>query len=48
MLQKWYFDVISIPYTPIIIFALGLVTGLLITRGRARRRKKKSMYIYRM
>lgn len=48
MLEKWYFDVITIPYTPAVIFLAGILTGLLIRRGTSRKKKRKSMYIYRM
>lgn len=48
ILKKWYYSIVSIPYTPVIIFAAGLLIGLLIRKGTTRKKRKRSMYIYRM
>lgn len=44
----WYRVIIGFPYTPYIMFTAGLLTGLLIRSGNAKRKKRKSMYVYRM
>jgi hypothetical protein len=46
-LEQWYKKAMDYKYTPIIIFAAGLLLGLTIRMFRTRKRRK-SNYIYRM
>lgn len=48
MIKHWYYDVMNFPYTPVIIFAAGLIIGLIFRIGTSKRKRKHSMYIYRM
>lgn len=44
----WYSAAINYRYTPIILFSSGLLLGLLLKKLSFKRKRKKSMYIYRM
>lgn len=47
-LKQWYKAAMSYKHTPWIIFALGILIGLFLKKIRFNRRKKRSMYLYRM
>lgn len=47
-LEQWYKIAMEYKYTPAITFAAGLLLGLTFRFFRFRRKKKRSMYIYRM
>ena len=47
-LQSLYKQAMAFKYTPVILFAMGLVLGLVLKKFRIKRRRKKSMYLYRM
>lgn len=47
-LEQWYEKAMGYKYTPIIIFAAGLLLGLTIRMFRFKRKRRKSNYIYRM
>lgn len=48
MFDQWYQVAMNYKYTPVILFAAGLIVGLFLRRIRFKRKKKKSMYVYRM
>jgi hypothetical protein len=46
--EQWYEKSMEYKYTPVIIFAAGLLLGLILRMFRSKKRRKKSNYIYRM
>jgi hypothetical protein len=46
-LQQIYKQVMDYSYTPYILFAAGIILGLLLKRGRAKKKRRKSMYLFR-
>ncbi|OGO79046.1 MAG: hypothetical protein A2Y23_14485 [Clostridiales bacterium GWB2_37_7] len=47
-IEQWYNLALAYKYAPAIIFGAGLLVGIILSRLRFKRKKKKSMYIYRM
>ena len=47
-LQQWYEKAMDYKYAPIIIFAAGLLLGIILSMFRLKRKRRKSKYIYRM
>ncbi len=47
-LKQWYNKVMEFKYTPIIIFVAGFLLGLSLRMFRFKKKRKKSMYVYRM
>jgi hypothetical protein len=47
-LERWYNQAMEFKYTPIILFAAGLLLGLFLRISKSKKKRKKSMYIYRM
>ncbi|HYE12577.1 MAG TPA: hypothetical protein VEF53_20615 [Patescibacteria group bacterium] len=47
-LEQWYNQAMEFKYTPLIIFVAGLLLGLFLRMFRFKKKRKKSMYIYRM
>ena len=47
-LEQIYKKALDYKYTPIILFATGLLLGLILSLFRFKRKRKKSNYIYRM
>lgn len=47
-LEQWYNKVWAYKYTPALLFAAGVILGFFLRNLKFKRKKKKSMYIYRM
>lgn len=47
-LQQWVEKAMDYKYAPIIIFASGLLLGIILSIFRLKRKRRKSKYIYRM
>lgn len=44
---KYYNMIMDFPYTPVIIFLVGVLCGLFLRKKTTRRRRKNSLYLYR-
>lgn len=47
-LSLWYQTVLDFKFTPVIIFVAGIIIGMMLKRARIKRRRRNSMYLYRM
>ncbi|MGB7605010.1 MAG: hypothetical protein WBL93_06005 [Lutisporaceae bacterium] len=47
LVVKYYNKIMDFPYTPVIIFLVGVLCGLFLRKATTRKKRKSSMYLYR-